>query len=286
MLNRFPGKEQSFVWEGVISIRSDSAVDVEGLKNNSIKRLNYWLKASMLSLANQGGEPLTEDEQRQKRGEATRAALIQAGLELFGEYGFQPTTTRMLCDHAGANISAIPYYFGGKRGLYHAVLQYIVAQVQANEFGDKEAMQAMLARTDQLTPEMALAILKQVVTSVASFFLKSEEPRKWMQIMLREQAKPTEGFDIVYNNHIKHMQAVFTRLIGICLDLDPNSTEVKLRGHAIFGQVMGFLIAREALLRMLGVRQLEAHHADEIKAVLCAHLDAILMPRPKQEEGS
>lgn len=226
---------------------------------------------------------MTDDEQPQKRGEATRDALIQAGLELFGEYGFQTTTTRMLCDHAGANISAIPYYFGGKRGLYHAVLHYIVERIQSQKTQNPLALQALLISESRPSREQARGILKQVMLGVSDFFLMSDEPRKWMQIILREQARPTDGFDIVYENHIRHMQAMIARLIGIATGMPPESDEAKLRGHAFFGQVMGFLVAREALLRMLGVRQIGPEHAALIKQTIAAHVEACLAVPPLQE---
>lgn len=218
---------------------------------------------------------MTEDEQRQKRGEATRAALIQAGLELFGEHGFQATTTRMLVDHAGANISAIPYYFGGKRGLYHAVLQHIIGRVsqiqQAQGFDPAKA-----AQLDLLTPELALGLLRQLFATFAKLFVDYEESRQWVQVIIREQARPTEGFDILYNQHISVQQRMITRLIGICTGLDPDSDEVKIRSHALFGQAMGFMIAREALLRMLGVRKLTEKHVAMIERVVSAHAAACL----------
>ncbi|MFP4031684.1 MAG: TetR family transcriptional regulator, partial [Desulfococcaceae bacterium] len=62
-----------------------------------------------------------------RRGDETRRALIHAGLELFGEYGIKGTSTRMLAELSGANVAAIPYHFGSKRGLYLAVVAHIVA---------------------------------------------------------------------------------------------------------------------------------------------------------------
>ena len=71
-----------------------------------------------------------QPDSHDKRGDSTRFALIEAGLDLFGEFGFKGTTTRMLSDSASANISAIPYYFGSKKGLYLAVMEYIVERMQ------------------------------------------------------------------------------------------------------------------------------------------------------------
>ena len=50
-----------------------------------------------------------------------RARLLQAGLKLFAEHGYNKTSTRELTDAASVNIASISYYFGDKAGLYRAV---------------------------------------------------------------------------------------------------------------------------------------------------------------------
>src|SRR5258708_21053856 len=52
--------------------------------------------------------------------------LIKAGLEIFGTFNLEGATTRQLADRAGVNQAAIPYYFGGKEGLYLAVIEHEV----------------------------------------------------------------------------------------------------------------------------------------------------------------
>ena len=51
-----------------------------------------------------------------------RANLITATTPLFAERGFNGVGVRELATAAGVNLSMISYYFGGKEGLYAAVL--------------------------------------------------------------------------------------------------------------------------------------------------------------------
>ncbi len=60
----------------------------------------------------------------------TRAALIQAALRLFGQKGFDGTSTREIATAAGANIGSIAYHFGGKEGLHTATADHIVETAQ------------------------------------------------------------------------------------------------------------------------------------------------------------
>lgn len=53
--------------------------------------------------------------------EATRAALLAAGLECFAGRGFAGSTTQEIARIAGVNKALISYHFGGKQGLLDAL---------------------------------------------------------------------------------------------------------------------------------------------------------------------
>ncbi|MBT0652745.1 TetR/AcrR family transcriptional regulator [Geomobilimonas luticola] len=52
-----------------------------------------------------------------------RSRLMEVGIRLFAARGLYGVSVRELSQAAEANISMISYYFGGKEGLYSAVLQ-------------------------------------------------------------------------------------------------------------------------------------------------------------------
>ena len=56
-------------------------------------------------------------------GRATRAELLAAGRTLFARRGYDGASVRAITELAGANLGAITYHFGTKRGLYAAVLE-------------------------------------------------------------------------------------------------------------------------------------------------------------------
>ena len=68
---------------------------------------------------------LVSDPRPKKEDPDAKRRLIQAGLEIFGIYNLEGATTRQLAERAGTNQAAIPYYFGGKEGLYLAVVQHL-----------------------------------------------------------------------------------------------------------------------------------------------------------------
>jgi AcrR family transcriptional regulator len=60
---------------------------------------------------------------------ATRQALLRAGAQLFPRRGFDGVSVEDLAGRAGVNKALISYHFGGKRGLYVAVLESAFAEM-------------------------------------------------------------------------------------------------------------------------------------------------------------
>ena len=56
-----------------------------------------------------------------RSAEGTRARILDAALDLFGERGLTGTTVRDIAARAKVNVAAISYHFGGKDELYRAV---------------------------------------------------------------------------------------------------------------------------------------------------------------------
>lgn len=220
------------------------------------------------------------------RGETTRLALIEAGLKLFGEHGFTATSTRTLCREAQTNIASIPYYFESKRGLYCAVIRHITERVEASLGESAQALHERIAAKSASDPDHAYGALASLMDALASLLVASEEPRAWAQLIMREQANPSEAFDILYNEQIQPLQALFTELMAVVLGRSAEETEVTLRAHALFGQLIGFVVSRESLLRHLGVAQLSSAHISQIHQVLLLHLEACLYYQPIARTGA
>jgi AcrR family transcriptional regulator len=69
-------------------------------------------------------ETAAEPEATRRRDrEATKQALLAAGVEVFAEHGYDAATTRAVAQAAGVNEQLIQRYFGGKAGLLLAIIE-------------------------------------------------------------------------------------------------------------------------------------------------------------------
>ncbi len=53
---------------------------------------------------------------------STRSLLLDTAGQIFAERGYAETTSKEICEAAGANMAAVNYYFGSKEKLYEEVL--------------------------------------------------------------------------------------------------------------------------------------------------------------------
>ena len=105
---------------------------------------------------------------------ATRAALLSAGAALFAERGFDGVTTATVAARAGVNKALISYHFGGKRGLYQAILSSGFAEMadglKAVEVLGRDAPEtlrgllAAFARVAESRPDFPVLFVREVLS--------------------------------------------------------------------------------------------------------------------------
>ena len=61
-------------------------------------------------------------EKARKDPESMKGKILTVARRFFGEYGFHGTTTRMIAQEVGIDISTLHYHWGEKGDLYEAVV--------------------------------------------------------------------------------------------------------------------------------------------------------------------
>lgn len=111
-------------------------------------------------------------------GDVTRKRILDVAGHLFAEQGYANTTCKEICEIAKTNIAAVNYHFGGRDGLYAAVLEEV-----------KETMMVPLRGVVDSDIPAVEKINKFIDAMVASIFAQdSWQVRLWA----REVAAPTE----------------------------------------------------------------------------------------------
>src|SRR4051794_9591365 len=110
----------------------------------------------------------TERDGRAERGEATRAALIEAARELFSERGYTAVGTNEVVRQAGVTRGAMYHHFPDKRELFRAVYEQT----------EKELVEALATRISTIEDPW-----EAIVVGMRSFFDISSDP-KLMQLGL------------------------------------------------------------------------------------------------------
>ncbi len=107
------------------------------------------------------GPAQTDASEPTKDDNSARSRLIEAATKLFAEHGLDGTSTRDIAKAADLNISLISYYFGGKEGLYKAVISEFATEVKRNS-------ERLLGSVDfeNLTRESFKAAMRTVINEM------------------------------------------------------------------------------------------------------------------------
>jgi AcrR family transcriptional regulator len=206
--------------------------------------------------------------------EQTRQALVRAALRLFGEKGFDGTSTREIAAAAKANIGSIAYHFGGKEGLRTACAAFIVETIRAI------AGQALKAETGAPKGQAeAVAQLRAAADRMVSFIVASPQAGEIVQFMLRELAHPTAALEAIYEGVFEPTHRRLCEIWAEATGGEAESEHTKLMVFTLIGQVIYFRIARAPVLRRMGWSDIGPKEAAAITAVVDDNLAATLAAR-------
>jgi len=165
-------------------------------------------------------------------GANARDRLLHTALRLFAARGFERTSIREIARSAGANVSAIGYYFGDKAGLYRAAFT--------------EPMGDLCHGCRFEAPDVALPELMH------TFFTEFLEPLKQgeavqlvMRLHFREMVEPTGLWAEMIRDEIKPQHEGLTRALAREFGLDAPDDDLQRLAFAIFGMAVHFFVAQD-----------------------------------------
>lgn len=196
-----------------------------------------------------------------KRNTDAKQRLLEAGMILFADNGFNGTSTRDLCKLANVNVSSIPYYFESKKGLYNAVLKQLANTFKKNMQGFLEKVNTNKPITPQEAKELILIYINHHVELIMGPQLKGNTPL----LIIRENLNPSAGYEILYDTILNDLYSCLCNLIGIIKGLETSNEEVVFCSNTILGQVLSFKITTLISLRQLNIEEYNQSHIENIK---------------------
>ena len=211
------------------------------------------------------------------RGDRTREALVDAATEIFGRDGFRAASARSIADSAAVNQALIGYHFGGKPGLYAAVFDRIIRQVERYLGPVADAIEVEIdgLAGDPRQAERCLGLVHQLTDAFVGTFA-APESTAWARLILREQQDPSAAFDRLYAGAMQRLLALMSRLIALVRGTDPQSSEARLLCQTIIGQALVFRSARATVLRQLDWQQIGTAEIMAIQTVIRRNVTAML----------
>jgi len=192
----------------------------------------------------------------QPKSEDTKQQLLKAATTSFAYEGFHATSLSSIARAAGVNQALIAYHFGSKKGLYLAVFEAIVCQIQAAVGPMVEGLEAALDADaqalgkDNASPQSLRQALISIVDALLEL-LSSEGSREWALLITREQSSPTEAFEVMYSGFMEKILRLATRVVRT-LRPDTTASEARLSVILIMGQVLIFRVSKTTVLRHMG----------------------------------
>lgn len=168
-------------------------------------------------------------------GQDARSRLIAAALRLFAEKGYEGATTREICEGAGANISAIRYYFGDKAGLYRAAF--------TEPMGEKPCATNLAAYADLSLADAMKLLFRDFLEPLK----RGEETRLVMKLHFREMIEPTGVWQQEIDAEIKPQHEALVAILTRHLGLRSADVDVHRLAFAIIGMAVHFYVGLDVV---------------------------------------
>ena len=170
-------------------------------------------------------------------GQETRQRLLEAASVVFAEQGFRNGRIRDICARAKANVAAVNYHFGSKRGLYDAVLH-----------------NAFFSMTGRDPTEWGVGIdapcedrLHGLVRTLLTQMLMEGQAELFRKLITREIMDPTDAIERIIDEGIKPQADILFVIIRELLGDAASEQNVRRCAASIFAQCVFFHFARPVI---------------------------------------
>ncbi|HEY9065769.1 MAG TPA: TetR/AcrR family transcriptional regulator [Burkholderiaceae bacterium] len=165
-------------------------------------------------------------------GAETRRHILDTAGRVYAEKGFARTTSKEVCARAGVNMAAVNYHFGGKDGLYEAVLveahRQIVSLDELQAIADSDADAAHK--------------LRSVIGHLVGLATQAAGP--WgVRVLIQELSAPSPLAPALIKRAVQPKARLILGLVGEIIGLPPD--------HPVVQRALAFAVLPCAVLVLL-----------------------------------
>jgi AcrR family transcriptional regulator len=211
----------------------------------------------------------------------TRERLLQTAVIAFGQRDYDGVAIRQIVEEAEANIAAVSYHFGGKKGLYLATVEYLAEKLHEGLAEQRERIAQTLESGNSAECADRLC---ELTGNFIEILLGGKLGESAPGIIFREQAQPSEAYETLYRMLLAPLHATLSELIACHRGESTPSRSSMVLAHAIQGQCVIFRIGRTTLLRQLEQTVYRRADIDELKRHLNSYCRCLLSAPVNPEE--
>jgi AcrR family transcriptional regulator len=186
---------------------------------------------------------LTPLEKARNDPDSMKARILKVARRIFGEYGFHGTTTRMIAQEVGIDISTLYYHWGEKGDLYEAVILDI-----------NEDLRQKLSEVEQVIHGLPLEKRMDISIDMMTDYL-FECPEISNLILFRYFGKTRH--DARLDIRVPEFISDVARSMNLCKDRKNISTEARMQVLAMMNAIYNFISGENFFRPMLDMKRAE-----------------------------
>jgi len=196
-------------------------------------------------------------------GDITRQHILEIAGRTFAERGYADTTSKEICARAGTNMAAVNYHFGGKDGLYGAVLV--------------EVHQRLLRLESLAAIAQGPGSARDKLARLIGYVVAGMTDRRWhTRVYARELLAPSPLFETMMAGEVRPKLAILKGILSEVTGIPPHDPALARCFLTVFAPCVMLLVANPAALSQVvpHVRRNRAALAEHFKTYALAGLDA------------
>jgi AcrR family transcriptional regulator len=186
---------------------------------------------------------LTALEKARKDPSSMKGRILEVARRIFGQYGFHGTTTRMIAQEVGIDISTLYYHWGEKGDLYEAVVLDIY-----------EDLREQLVEVEKRIHGLALEKRMEIAVEMMTDYL-FERPEISNLTLFRYFAKTRHASPLDFR--VPEIMGNIAHSMGLVSDKKQLQPDAKMKMLAVMNAIHNFVSGQNFFLTMLDMDEKE-----------------------------